>query len=328
MGNRIIVDGGEISGTGFGNSLVGNVIVHGASRIQALDVLGDVLLTDQSQLKTVDHHPVVFAGEVRVGGEAELAIGRTSVRTSAGGVDEGTVHIAGTVASHAARSVLNITSQGLDDLILDESIRVGKDQSLEIRKDGNPFQLTISGAGKSVSGGGTLVNEVLLADSARVSPGESVGTLFGEGAWSLGAGAVYEWNVRNATGTAGSPSGWDLLRIAGTVDLAATEESPIVIEVAGLDESNQSGTVADFDPRQGYMWTILSSEQILGFDPSRFSIDADMFFQDNPRVGGSRLNVLREGKELVLIYTVPEPSAWMLAGIGVVLVATRRLRPC
>jgi hypothetical protein len=87
-----------------------------------------------------------------------------------------------------------------------------------------------------------------------MAPGNSPGTLTVDGDvdWSGAvAGGTYLWEVTDATGTAGSDPGWDLISITGTLDLSGAGSRTInVLGAPGQPLNltiNPPGTVTFFE---------------------------------------------------------------------------------
>lgn len=168
-----------------------------------------------------------------------------------------------------------------------------------------------------LSGNGTIDGPLTLEAGSNISPGMSTGAM-DVGATTWNGGAVYEFEINNALGSAGTESGWDLLDIGGTLSLNGTALNPMRLKVVSVLASGQSGEVADFDSSQSYQWTFASASEITGFTKNGFVIDASGFA--NP-TGPGHFEVRQIDKTLELAFVVPEPSAVMLASCGALIVA-------
>lgn len=133
---------------------------------------------------------------------------------------------------------------------------------------------------------------------AQSNPGT---TLVDDTEWA--GGDHRTWKVNNATGTAGSDPGWDLLNVLGTLNITATEASKFTIELASLEADNTPGSPANFDMDTSYTWRIATaSEPITGFNAAKFEIVTTQFLGD---LGGGRFSVAlsTDSKSIDLVFT-------------------------
>lgn len=196
----------------------------------------------------------------------------------------------------------------------------------ELRVGGNiaTSATTFVASGATLSGSGTVGN-LTLQSGATGSPGNSPGTqtVVGDLVWT--GGANYNWQIYNATGTAGQPSGWDLYSVTGQLDLSAlTISSKFNINLWSLSAvvpADVSGDAINFDPFQNYTWTIVAAAGgVTGFDAAFFNINTGAINGTqgfaNATYGGS-FSLGVSGNNLNLTYTkpVPEPGTWAAAGL-------------
>ena len=203
---------------------------------------------------------------------------------------------------------------------------------------GGEFNKTGSGTvkvGDSAGFTGTLnVNEgrVLVAgalgttSTTVMGSGSLLGGSGTVGAVLWNAGATYEWGLRNLTGVAGTD--WDLLRVAGTLDLGLLNSSDkfnlCLLSDGSLDLSN------------GYEWTFLQAANFAGLGNLALGSDITNFFNITTQgmdVGTEPANVrvlvgsTVNGLSSLNIRAVPEPSAQSLLALGMAaLVAVRSMR--
>jgi hypothetical protein len=130
------------------------------------------------------------------------------------------------------------------------------------------------------------------------------------------AGATYQWGLRNVTGVAGTD--WDLIRVAGTMDLSLLNSG---------DKFNLS-LLSDgsFDLSGGNQWTFLEAASFAGLTltqdqdiTSLFNITASGFNGGTDASGikvvvGSTANGFTSLN--IQASAVPEPSAQSLFLIG------------
>jgi hypothetical protein len=139
---------------------------------------------------------------------------------------------------------------------------------------------------------------------------------------TLSGGAIYQFQINDATGGAGT--GWDLVNSSGAITLNGSNAIPITIQVQSLTLGNASGTAANFDGTQSYSFLLASGSSISGFSPTEFTVDSSLFQNS----GSGVWSVTQSGNSLELDYSaVPEPSSYaLLAGGGALLLAGLRRR--
>ena len=292
--------------------LLGNLLVSGHSSIRNMNVLGTTHLADGSRLTAYGEGVLQFLGDINIGGHAELEYGLTRIVTNAADIDVGTIQLLGTISSDAETSVLNLIDRGLDELVLNTSFHVASGQTLQILKDGQPMELVLDGANNQITGGGTMLNPVVLGDGATISPGNSPGTLFFGSSTTLGSGTIYEWEIAASSGLPGTD--WDFLQVAGDLLFEATTDNPWVLEVIGLQ---------GFHPGLSEPWLIASANSIQGFDPATVHVDISGITDAYPSFSADQFVVFADGGNL-LLQVVPEPASWLMALIFAVFMVARR----
>jgi autotransporter-associated beta strand protein len=186
-------------------------------------------------------------------------------------------------------------------------------------------QLTVNGSNSSSSlttvqsgatlGGSGTVGALALQSGGTIAPGNSPGTLSVIGTTTWAGGGNYNWQLLDATGTAGS--GWDTVSITGALDLTnLTLGSPFNVNVWSLSTfAGSGGNALNFNSSLSYSWTIASaSSGITGFDANEFSIYTTAVNGtngfSNPFTGTFSVGVT--GNNLNLNYDptpVPEPGS-------------------
>jgi len=247
----------------------------------------------------------------------------------------GSVRATGATQSVTATVVSSSTGSGAVGLLAMANQELNLSAGLS---GGGEFNKTGSGTvkvGDSAGFTGTLnVNEgrVLVAGALGTTSTTVMGSgslLGGSGTvgsvfWN--AGASYEWGLRNLTGVAGTD--WDLVRVAGTLDLGLLNSSDkfnlSLLSDGSLDLSN------------GYEWTFLQAANFAGLGNLALGSDITNFFNITTQgmdVGTEPANVrvlvgsTVNGLSSLNIRAVPEPSAQSLLALGMAaLVAVRSMR--
>jgi len=247
----------------------------------------------------------------------------------------GSVRATGATQSVTATVVSSSTGSGAVGLLAMANQELNLSAGLS---GGGEFNKTGSGTvkvGDSAGFTGTLnVNEgrVLVAGALGTTSTTVMGSgslLGGSGTvgsvfWN--AGATYEWGLRNLTGVAGTD--WDLVRVAGTLDLGLLNSSDkfnlSLLSDGSLDLSN------------GYEWTFLQAANFAGLGNLTLGSDVTSFFNITTQgmdVGTEPANVrvlvgsTVNGLNSLNLRVVPEPSAQSLLALGMAaLVVVRSMR--
>lgn len=188
----------------------------------------------------------------------------------------------------------------------------------------------------SIGGTGTfdLPNRLVIGANQMIAPGSRElsipGTLtIGANGITFYSNGTYRWQLQSVAG--GEGIGSDLLSVydsGASLDsdegvIAAgelvidTSSGPFVVQPFSLGADGAHGSVTDFDPSRFYSWIIASaSGGIVGFDTANLFVDTSQFL--NVLDGGTfSLGLDGNGTKLRLDFTpVPEPSTWVLLGLG------------
>jgi autotransporter-associated beta strand protein len=172
------------------------------------------------------------------------------------------------------------------------------------------------GSGRAVLGGTGTINSAVTLDSLNdvLSPGNSPGTQNFTPAqtWSS---FTYDWELNYFTNTTAAGTAFDKILIAGSLNL--TNTTSYALNVISLTAGNVPGNVPNFsEPLSTVSWTILTaSNGIAGFDVGSWNINTNGFSTGTAILGSFALS--QSGlNDLVLTYTVPEPSTYALLGIS------------
>jgi autotransporter-associated beta strand protein len=190
-------------------------------------------------------------------------------------------------------------------------------------------------SGGTLGGSGT-VGGTTIENGGTLAPGNSPGTLSVSGDLTWASGGNYNWQIVNASGTAGS--GWDLVDISGDLDLSfLSSASPFAINLWTLSSTGPdvNGAAINFNNQESYTWTIARvAGAIVGFNASYFSLNlgaANGTAGWANDLGGGSIAIVQNGQDLDLVFTaatpVPEPSTYgLLLGAGALALAAARRR--
>ncbi|MBU6222984.1 MAG: autotransporter-associated beta strand repeat-containing protein, partial [Planctomycetes bacterium] len=172
----------------------------------------------------------------------------------------------------------------------------------------------ITTAAGAVLGGSGTAGSVTMSAGALVAPGDGVGKFTINDSLVLTGSSGYLWQLTNATGTAGSASGWDLLTVTGTLSIAATSADPFQIDLWTVSSANPvtSGSAANFNREQSYTWKIATAAGgITGFASNKFVINTSATNGAggfaNTFTGGT-FSLAQSGNDLNLVFTGAAPS--------------------
>jgi autotransporter-associated beta strand protein len=169
-----------------------------------------------------------------------------------------------------------------------------------------------TGSAITVNSGGTLGGSgtggsLVVQSGGTINPGNSPGTLtVGDTTWN--GGGHYNWQIHNATSTAGT--GWDLLSSSSTLTIGATSGNKFNINTWALSSisPDTNGAPLNFSASGNYSWTIASFASVSGFSEDKFTINTAA---TNGTGGFSdatgTFSLALSGGNLSLVYTAPAP---------------------
>lgn len=145
-------------------------------------------------------------------------------------------------------------------------------------------------SGATLTGSGSMGGT--LAVSGILAPGNSIGTIT-TGSETLNGGGQLNWELADATGSAGS--GFDSVAVNGTLDVAATSGSKFIINISG-------SSVANFNNANDYTWDVITTTGgVSNFDSSKFSV-VSTGFTDSTGTGGFGVKLSNDGNSIQVFF--------------------------
>jgi fibronectin-binding autotransporter adhesin len=220
----------------------------------------------------------------------------------------GTQSLEGTLAYTGNTTVTGGTLQlGFSSSIAASTVvTVGAGATLDLAAQSEPLSAT---GAKQVAGGGTLAGSLSVGGGGTLSPGDDVGTFTTTQGVTWASGGNLNWQISDATGTAGTAPGWDLLSVGGSLDITATSAAPFTLNLWSLSSTGPAvdGPAANFSGSSDYTWTFASAAGgITGFSADAFQVvtgpaNGTSGFA-NPFADGS-FSVAQAGNDLNLVFT-------------------------
>ncbi len=167
---------------------------------------------------------------------------------------------------------------------------------------------TVNGVGRVSAGGrllgtGRLNNGPLILEG-MLSPGITIGRVTtARQTWN--GGAVYEWEINDASGAPGV--GWDLLSLTDGqgIQLQSATTNPFSLKLTTLNGSNP-GLAANFNKTSSYTWpiAIATNASVTNFSADKVVVDTAGFVND---FAGGTFSLEQSGEQLRLLFT-PAPA--------------------
>ena len=163
-------------------------------------------------------------------------------------------------------------------------------------------------SGATLAGTGTVGGATTIQTGATLSPGASPGMLAFTQGLTLAAGGNYNWQILDATGTAGTAGGWDLISVGGVLDVASTSADPFNINLWSLSSTGPdvNGNALNFSSTTSGTWRIASATGgITNFAADKFQIITGA----TNGTGGftnaftGTFSLAQSGNDLNLVYT-------------------------
>jgi hypothetical protein len=202
-------------------------------------------------------------------------------------------------------------------------------------------KLTINGtvgnvtlASGAILGGEGTVGAVTTVSGAIIGPGNSPGTLTSSSVALVG-GTIYEWQVQNANGAAGT--GYDTLAVTGALDVSGASSGNRInlkiISLAGNGDGTALGNPLNFGPPAGVSsirtftfatYGTLNLGSNLNINDA-FTITVGDFKYTDGSSSNAGLWSLSYADNAITLTAVPEPSTYGF-GLGALALAAAAIR--
>ncbi len=251
-----------------GLSLIGN-----RDPSVSLTVNGPVDLQDDSTLSFNGLGTLHLAGPIRIHGQSVIDARVRNVYDS--GIGSSNLRITGTLIADSNDARLDLVAAGVN---VDASWVIPAGSSLEVRWNGQPAPLQLETPGQTLSGNGTLANDVAVGNGAELRPGASVGHLRVDGQLQFYPGGVLQWEISDARPAAGV-RGWDQIQTA-SLAIVSENAAPFTLKITSLNSSGQPGPAEDFSSQRSGSWPVVLTTSIAGFTRDYFAIDTTQFVNE------------------------------------------------
>ena len=167
-------------------------------------------------------------------------------------------------------------------------------------------------SGATLGGAGSVAGAVNV--TGVLAPGGSVGT-FSSGAMTMNSGSTFAYEA-----TGNGSSGADLMIVDGGLSL-----TDVSLDLTGADLGLNIWDVGDKITLISYTGSAVTGG-FAGFDDDTvYTFGSNQwFFNYDDLVAGSNFNLEATGSNFVTLTVVPEPSAALLGGLGMLLLMRRR----
>jgi fibronectin-binding autotransporter adhesin len=294
--------------TGGTLTLVGNSSFAGVTRVSAgvLQIGNGGTIGRLGNGPIVNNSALIFNCSGTYGGPVGSAISGTGSVT----LTTGALTLSGT------STYTGLTYVNGGRLVLDRAGIIGNSRSIAVNAGG---VLDVSGtgvagafqvaSGQTLGGSGAVAGSITVGAGATIAPGSSPGTLTVTENVGWAAGGNYNWQIADAVGVAGSLTGWDLLRVSGSLTITSGTANPFNINLWSLTGSaiDVSGSAANFNPLQGGSWTLASAAGgISGFATNKFTIRTTATNGTGGfanALAGGQFSIAQSGNDINLVFT-------------------------
>lgn len=281
----------------------------------------------------------VFFGTIENGGAAALNLIKTgtgtqelsgnSTYTGTTAISGGTLLVSGTLTGTSSVTIntggnFNYTNAAA----LDRNVTIngGKFSHNSGTNYAGTLTFTLGTLGGTNVVGILGANPLTIGANQTLAPGNSTGTMAaGDTVWANGG--TFQFELNDATGTAGSTTaGWDLLN-AASLDITAGA-GQFTIQIVSLDSLQAAGNALNFDGSSNYTWLFVDAgAAITGFNANKFAF-TDSFTNSTPGTFSISQGTGLDTDKLYINYSavIPEPSTYALLVGGLGLLAFLRRR--
>jgi len=291
----------------------GNLLDTGVGGSRTLNKSGDGTLTLRGTGNNYRGSTIVDRGRLDLYGNVTVS---TNITVST----DGTVSVSS--ATRPATATLDVKSGAT--LLNNSTTTVYSGGNLIMNGTGGAVVVERNG----LLGGSGAVGDLNLKSGAFLTPGNSPGLLMASSA-SWAVNSTYQWQIDNATGTAGT--NWDLFSVTGALDMSALSSS------AQMNLVLESLSIANYSTSTSYSWVIAKAASFTGITNGVQDLTSYFNINSADFNGGTAANLPNGGFQVVTgtegslrtlnLMAVPEPSTGALLGFGLGgLVLTRLLR--
>ena len=173
--------------------------------------------------------------------------------------------------------------------------------------------LNVVGPGNTVSGSGTIVDSLTVDGAITLSPGDPLGTLTFTNGLKFARNGTLTLKLYDAAGMAGT--GWGSFAVtSGSLNVTASMGT-FTLNVTTINAAGSPAPALNFNSATGYSWMLGTSNNLVAFSPSDFTINTSGF---QNATNGGLFSVSNVGNNLFLNFTpVPEPMTWALTALGI-----------
>jgi len=258
----------------------------------------------------------------------KLGAGRLNLGGAISGNATVTVN-GGTLSTAASNSYTGATTVSGGTLIVDTGGSIASSTTTV----GSGAHLKVNGTAGAVNVNGTLsgsgtVGAMTLNSGSTLAVGNSPGLMTATSAtWN--AGSTFQFEIINATGTAGTS--WDFLSVTGALDLTSISAS------SKMNLTVLSTALQNYGVDTMYNWVFAKAASLTGTQSwtagldvtDRFAIDSTGFNGGTQPGRGFKVVTGTEGGLATLsLQAVPEPGSASLVAIGLATLLMKKRRRC